>query len=131
MDKVYIVTTGTYSEYGIDSVFDTEEEAEDHRNTFPSSYKATIAEYFLNKKNQIKRKSFKVSIFDNGFIAPRVETNQLPLKECWEGFTEEHIPNQGWEKKFIVNVCADDEQHAVKIAAEKRAFALAQKENLV
>jgi len=147
MEKIiYIVTSGSYSDYHICAVFDTEELAEKYCQFYncynpEESYKNySIEEFTLNPavteipKNLIP---YRVAMTLEGeYSECRLSSYNMVTEkggeiECWDAalpkisaYTGQVIPwNEKLESKqhIITFVLAKDETHAVKIVNEKRA----------
>lgn len=127
MNKVYVVTSGQYSDYGIDAIFTTKELAEKFIDSFLKMYnEMEIEEWDLNPNEQHlkqNRKPYFLRINKNGNIS------DVEQRDSSFGF-KQNIPvaNTSYtHDKLWLNVeCfADDEAHAVKIAGEQRARLLA------
>lgn len=159
---IYIVTSGEYSDYGIDGVFDSKELAEDWISMFKQGGMygdMKIEEHEINpNEDQIKkgRKAYRVMIGEDGEVS-RVWQEDRPSdfnegdhlvfytppkskepSECYEAVIslegeilvkfvskEEGEPEKPRESYLNVYCFADDEQHARKIASERRASMIA------
>jgi hypothetical protein len=119
MMKVYVITEGEYSGYGIVTVFSTEELA----NKFVEMYPDTrIEEYILDYYEQRVRdgkKPYNVWMFRDGTTQHCNETMNEPRG------IEFHKVGLNGNIVVDVTVFAKDEQHAVKIVNEKRAQLIA------
>lgn len=126
MKKVYVITSGDYSDYGIDGIFDSEESAKKFISAFNQKsafYEMKIEEWELNPMEKYIRKgqkAFSVRMNKNGGVTD-VE---------WEDSSFGFKRNKGiifsFDKKIMNCYCfANDEKHAVKIANEKRAQIIA------
>jgi len=127
MNKVYVVTSGQYSDYGIDAIFTTKELAEKFIDSFLKNYnEMEIEEWDLNPNEQHlkqNRKPYFLRINKEGNVS------DVEQRDSSFGF-KQNIPvcNTSYtHDKLWLNVeCfADDESHAVKIAGEKRTQILA------
>jgi hypothetical protein len=123
MKKIYIVTSGTYSDYGINAIFDTKELAKKYISAFDQKYmEMNIEEWNLNEFD-----------FRPGYKAYRVRMNKKGnTKEIeWlyyhSQFSEDDNGISFTYDNGLMNctVFAKDEKHAVKIANEKRIQYLA------
>ena len=129
MEKVYVVTDGEYSDFHIEAIFSTREKAEAFLNSrkknvyddwalheYPLDYPDFIANKIANGY-----KLFKVVMDRGGNTISIGEGNITSLEnEFQDGF--------GWGSKigeFSTTVFAHDEQHAVKIANERRVQLIA------
>ncbi len=115
MDKVYIVTQGSYSDYRIVGVFDTKERAE----LFIESFYGRIEVYDLNpheEKLSNGYKSYRVYMDEKGSTEEYgVSVGNGKSDDCW--FADY---NQVDGVVIVCNVWAKDEKHAIKITNEKR-----------
>lgn len=132
MKTIYIVTSGDYSDYRINSVFDTRDKAEkfiEHIREKVSEYDAkycTVEEWELNKfYSEIERglRCFSVHYPDieNGdsFIAEE-EKPRDGNERHWQSILVNRT-----DTNYMVYVWAKDKQLALKIANEKRVQYLA------
>ena len=126
MKKVYVVTSGSYSDYGIDAIFDTKELAQSFIDSFKDdSYNDFngIDEWDLNPNEldlKANRKPFSLRM--------DIEGNTFELEQSSSSYGHKNGTDLSFTyKKDLMNVkCfADDEIHAVKIANEKRIQILA------
>lgn len=121
-EKIYVVTRGDYSDYHI----------------ITATTNKDIA-------NQIAKKfSAEVEIYDNSEIYTKtifgVTFNKVgDVMHCYELSEYDYPPNneiiqhknRNNQTRLYVEVEADNEQSAIKIAAEKRAKFLAEKEGII
>ncbi len=74
MNKVYVITRGVYSDYGIEAIFTNREAAEKYCAVHPIEYgdKAMIEEWDISDESEIKCKEVYRAIFftfnDNGTL---------------------------------------------------------------
>lgn len=114
-EKIYVVTDGNYSDYRIMGVFDSKEKAE----LYIDSFYGRIEEYVLNPYNEELKngfKSFAVYMNING------STEKYGIK-CGNGSTNDNsfFNYYGDDEIYLIaNMWAKDEQHAIKIANERR-----------
>lgn len=129
MKTIYVVTSGSYSDYGIEGVFTERELAQSFIDAFVNPYEGMdIEEWPLDPhRNDLmkKRKVFLVSIDKEGNAdaLPQSRSPYLLNKEEY-GFP----PGISFRdnKKIMNCVCfANDDKHAIKIANEKRIQFLA------
>ena len=124
----YVVTSGSYSDYGIDGVFSTKEKAQEfidmvieagHSNE-PGIEEWEIDGDYLPHGFQRGLKSFCIRMKENG---DAVECNQNTVYGMNHG-------NPAWDvnNDLFMWVYAKDEKHAVKIVNEKRAMIIANNE---
>ena len=126
MKTIFLVTTGSYSDYSVESAWSTREAAEKQRAVLstPDSDEVRIEEFYLDAPTPDERLLFlvrwdarhkDVKIFVDRY-APvgRVPSNEHAFSCVHDG------PAKGavFGRYFTF---ADDEEHAVKIASENRA----------
>lgn len=124
---IYIVTSGSYSEYGINAVFDEENLAQKYCDTFNEGRddydRLEIEEWDLNPFGDDLskgRKPYFLRMKKDGLAYDiRKEDSAYGFSESGKkyGFS---INND-----MYINVFADDEKHAIKIANEHRIQILA------
>lgn len=126
--KIYIVTSGEYSDYGIDSVYSNKENAEKYIKLYPS-IRYEIEEFDVDEEmaliNKIRDEEitiYLVSMFRNGNIEEvRKELPSIYLvKKALAGKY-----NLWTENRLGMWVIAKDEKHAIKIVNEKRVQLIA------
>ena len=125
MNEVYVITSGSYSDYGIVTVFSTKELAEQYIALQPADTDCRIEEYGLNTREKQVRKGFKlyrVEMKKDGSS----EVLQIDFDEPMEFLTLEYR-YEGTNILYTgavfltLDAFAQKEEHAVKIANEKRA----------
>ena len=126
MNIIYVVTSGEYSDYAIDAVFDNYEAA--HQATIDAGYECWIEEYQLNKQPEDNWVVWKV------WYCKDTDTWDVHHVESWlKGFSEDEIrqetmkdrynsPNKTYYTTFVR---ADNRDAALKIANEKIMMAIA------
>jgi hypothetical protein len=125
MKKIFVVTSGCYSDYGINAVFSTRELAEEFIKDFPSRYgdENIIEEYPLDLKlpqPKGNRQGFYIMMLKDGNCEYVRKENSFHK----EFFTGEI--SYGYDNSWMnIYVFANDEQHAIKIANEKRGELIA------
>ncbi len=127
MKTVFVVTSGEYSDYGIDAMFSTRELAQKFIDSFNDKYSdMDIEEWDLDpNKQHLKqnRKPYFLRINKVGDISD--------LRVCDSSFGFKHdIPEAAISythglEWMNLHCFADDDNHAIKIAGEKRAQILA------
>lgn len=122
MRKIYAVTSGTYSDYRIDAMFSSKENAQNFINAFEKRYdEFRIEEYQLDAVIPINKKAYFVRMDKLGNVKEIYISDSAYLfsKNVNISFTFDNT---------IMNcyVFAKDEKHAIKIANEKRVFILAE-----
>lgn len=112
--KVYIVTSGDYSDYHIDRVFSTRERAREFVDHMGACYE--IEEYDLDEETPRGVFGYRVSIYEDHteveLTDPAYDTYMRKDSLRWE---ERFLPH------MIFVVEAKDAPHAVKIASERLA----------
>jgi len=114
MNKVYIVTSGDYSDYCIHAVFSTSGAAETFCNTFNCD---EVEEWDIDGYAElgIGKKPFCVEISKEGnaTVSIYISSDYLPPNKPINVFF-------GRDEILRVYCFANDKQHAIKIANEKR-----------
>jgi hypothetical protein len=123
MKKLYVVTSGEYSDYEISAIFDTKELAEKYIDSFSLGYytEMRIEEYDLNPNKAALKKGHKayfVRMDKDG------NTKEINILDCDYGF-DDGISYTHDQKLMNVHCFAKDEKHAIKITNEKRIQVLA------
>lgn len=128
--KIYIITSGAYSDYGIDSVFDSRELAvkylgfdpdKNRKPYFEGGSTVRIERYTLNAGYNQKGWIYLVAMNRYGTTLMVNQISDMPTprfmiqKEDW--WDKNTKPN-----KNVIRMCvrAKDKKHAVKIVNEKR-----------
>jgi hypothetical protein len=134
MDKVYVVTEGDYSDYHIVAVFTTEEVAEEYakkRNEKNGYESARVEDYEVNESSATMPHWF-VRMFRDGTVERvQSEGDDLPTPaDSWVQQMNMPVKDMVMETPervavLAVRCCANDEQHAVKIANEIRVQRIA------
>lgn len=133
MKKVYVVTSGSYSDYSIEAIFSTREKAGEFMKTFPDSEYNGIEDYGIDIDAVDKVRHgyalYKITMLKNGEIYDRryqqgISIIENSLSNAMQGGNS-HLLNYSDDNRNIivlfVSVCwAKNEKHAVKIANEKR-----------
>ena len=132
MKRVYLVSTGEYSDYDILGVFSTRGKANDFCDTFHSSNcghtKPEIQGMILDEFDDIVVACKDKKVFN-------VEMNLVDgdVNKVQEKTGELEVARLALEKKLaiingviIASVFADDKKHAVKIIAEQRTRMIVQ-----
>lgn len=127
MAKLYAITSGAYSDYGIITLCSDKEKAEklvEWYNRYEKYDKADVEEYedgVVVPDESVK--PYEVTFLNDGSLGeaeicgPYYYMFHQRMLECSDG-------------RLIFYVLATDEESAKKIAAEKRAFHLAQREGI-
>lgn len=129
--KIYIVTSGEYSNYGINAVFSTKENAEKYIDILYSSDNVEIEEWDVDEDmtliNKIRNGEFTiymVSMFKNGNIEEIKKEEPVTIYWVKAALTGEY--NLWTENRLGMWVIAKDEKHAIKIVNEKRVQLIAE-----
>ena len=120
---IYVVTSGEYSDYGIDAMFDDKELAQDFIDSFNPSYdEMRIEEYELNPYGQEIRKGCKPY-----FIRMTREGSAHGIHTEDSAYGFDGIGTVGYDAHgdMYIYVFAKDEKHATKICNEKRTQIIA------
>lgn len=120
--KVYIVTSGSYSDYGIDAVFSTRDLAKKYISSLNSSrfHEFVIETWDLDSHKEELRKGFKLF-----FVRMDKQGNTQEIEHSdHEGNYED--PAFDVDSNLISFVLAKDETHAIKIVNERRIRLIAE-----
>lgn len=119
MNKVYVVTSGCYSDYGIEAIFSTKEFAEEFINSRSFNIPEEIEEWCIDDKEHLDfiKKGlcyYAVELERNGDVAS--------IKK-----SDGDVPYLGnrYIDLFEFYVTAKNEKHAIKIANERRSMMIA------
>lgn len=126
MAKLYAVTSGAYSAYGIDALFSSREKA---------------VEYYLKLKEADMDRHYESSWleeYDDGAVGSMRELEMFFVVFDSHGNVEKVVNDEPRtedvclfrEGRACVYVYAEDKESAVKIAAEKRAVAMSLEEGI-
>lgn len=133
MTKVYVVTSGSYSDYGIERIFSAREHAEEYIALRPFNYDdAQIEEFVIDSSEPVVQ--WNVNMLRDGSLLNR-EPPRVSLNSC-------HGTQHSFPRTFMSIMSGDvthpyihvntskaaDAQHAVKIANEIRARLIANNE---
>ena len=127
MKTIYVVTSGEYSDYGIDSIFDTKELAEKYIASFNKGgwNEMDIEEWCLNpNEEELKegKKAYRIRMDKEG------NATEIEWADSAFGFKDEMGDGVSftYNNKLMNCYCfAKDDKHAVKIANERRVQYLA------
>ena len=124
MKKVYVVTSGCYSDFGVDAIFSTEAKAQEYIDFEKARLSSTdfndIAEYDLDifqSEKYLGKKIYGFSMKKNGDIDNAIEEvkyatiTSMPRNEFKFGNINDSM---------YIYVWASDETQAIKIANDKR-----------
>lgn len=116
--KVYVVTSGEYSDYRIEAVFMTKEQANEYINEYTYSNDFKIEEFNVNVPLNKWDKIFSIWMDKEG--------NTNVLKKLFIKKSTWHKNYGGFQDgKLFFEIRADTEKRAVKIVNEKRIQILA------
>lgn len=127
-NTVYVVTSGEYSDYGINAIFSTRELAQSFIDAFKADkwHEMDIEEWDLDpnsKHLKQNRKPYFLRINKRGDVSDfEVADSSYSFKKDLPEAEISYTANFEW---MNINCFADDENHAVKIAGEKRSQILA------
>lgn len=127
---VYVVTSGSYSDYSINAVFSTREKAERYIDLFcaKNGYdEAGIEEWELDPYEKEMRegiRAYMVHMDEDGNVTS-LRLSGAPIGESSFVRLPDNIANYSGNR-FYGSIHARDEEHAVKIANERRLMLLAQ-----
>lgn len=119
MSKIYIVTTGCYSEYRIEAVFSNHDRAVEYADNLPDS---TVEEFDLDPVNPPEfrpgLKRYEILMFANG--DPNVRVRKIcPTNSFYD---KNEIRAEPYGSHAMRTSCwAESEHHAIKIGTERRA----------
>lgn len=124
MEMIYVVTSGSYSDYGIDAIFSTKEMAQAFIDGIKTPYEEMrIGEWELDphlKDLKKGRKAYRVTMSKEGKVREVAnESSTYILNRVEYGFPP-GISFQDNKKIMNCSCFADDEKHAIKIVNEKR-----------
>lgn len=123
--KIYAVTTGAYSNYHIVALTLDKKIAKKLAEKFSGEYNKTNIEVYEDGAFML-RNFFKVTFWFGRTEVRKL--NEYEFNELTEsGLGKCYMPNAKREDYIIVAVEADNEEAAIKIAAEKKAEFLAEK----
>lgn len=121
--KVYVITKGEYSDYHICAVAIDKEKAEEIRKKYSDSWEtAEIEEYDTAETEMILYKNLYRCFYDK-------RTKSITVSESSFDFPPSFEINEN-TFQLSTEVCADDKAHAFKIASDKFAKYLAEKQGL-
>lgn len=129
MAKIYIVTSGEYSDYGINAVFSTMKKAQEFRQQHGTDFSIEI--FDIDEETKKETKIWIVEMrFDNFKVSEctpllRVDRWGYHMKDTFEYYLN-------WENKELIRLFieADCMDRAIKIASERIAQIKANKDML-
>ena len=128
MAKVFIVTSGEYSDYGINAVFSTRELAEQYLDTKDDDY--GIEEYDLDEPIVKDVKLFGVKIkLGNKEVQKCFIESCISKKDCFE-YYDKHSTYLDEGEGIIFYIESDSRERAIKIASERFGAVIANEQIL-
>lgn len=127
MAKIYIVTSGEYSDYHIEAVFSTREKAEEYIQQHGTQYRIEphgVDEVIVDKKNKIWEVSMRFDNFELDYCEPFENEYYALYKDTFRYDTLWHY------EKIKQYIEADSMERAVKVASERMAQIKANKDIL-
>jgi hypothetical protein len=122
-NKVYLVTSGNYSDYGVDAVFESEELANKFIRSLKKCYEEfRVEEYDLNPHEKQVRSGFFPFFVRMNKTGVCIEVYE---ESSYYGFGGDRAYNFDVNKNLYNHVFAKDEKHAIKITNEKRTELIA------
>lgn len=106
--KVYLVTSGEYSDYHVDAVFSTKEKAEEYIDVKGTDY--SIEEYDVDIA--IERKTVMYNVIFS-------ELGEQEVKICYYGKPDTVHWSDSYCKKYTFTISSDSVKKAIKIASER------------
>ena len=118
--KIYIVTSGEYSDYGIDAVFTTKEKAVDYVEQHGTDY--NIEEYSLDEEVEKKTQLWCIEFcVENGKLCEACPTSYDRNKVVDTCYIFDSFGYRKYEPYIRFYIDADSMDRAVKIARERFA----------
>ena len=127
--KVYVITKGSYSDYGICAVAIDREKAEMLKIACSDRWEeARVEEYDTEEFKPIFEGKLPYMVyFDESGSVDLVELSSPECFECGiNSGTKWDKVRKTWCKTILVSLYAKNEEQAIKVAAEKRAEYLAE-----
>ncbi len=123
MKKIYLVTSGSYSDYKVEAVFDDKALAQKFIDSFKKGgwNEMGIEEFELNPHNQKLKKDYIPYFLRMDKVG---KAYGIDVADSSYGFENED-PGFDIKGDMFLHVFAKDETHAIKIANEKRAQLIA------
>lgn len=122
--KIYVVTKGVYSDYHIITATTDEATAKKIAERFSGEWEEAEVEIYEDAETYLNKMWF-VRFDTKGNVSELYEDSSEYAYECMNQCSFDVA------KGVYIDVCADDANSAVKIAAEKRAEFLARKAGIV
>jgi hypothetical protein len=135
---VYMVTSGSYSDCGVNAIFSTREKAQEFVELFPDSDCNGISEVKLDPECLEWKKSgrirYRVLMLRDGTVEEAKQSEAFARYDfegggtIWNRSTAPAYIGRGIPDCLTATVWATDEKHAVKIANEIRTRMIANNE---
>lgn len=130
MKKIFIVTSGCYSDYQIDAVYSSKEKASEFVNIQGSNYR--IEEYILDPELPEKEDTWwEVILLCN---TKEVQCASKTPETFWNKDTIRYVcfhnMRDGDYYGIIINVRADSQQKAIKVASERYGVIIAYEQTM-
>ena len=109
--KIFIVTSGSYSDYGIERVFSTRKKALEYLDTKDDDYKLEV--YDLDEPVERKTQIYEISFELERKKVVEVSTRENKYKDLI------HVCNKWVTKTLDIYVESDSRRRALKIASER------------
>ena len=134
---VFVLTTGSYSDYSIVGVFSTKEKEAEFRQAFPSSDYNEVETYPFDSNAPSLRANgyslYQLYLLRDGITekitrisSPSTyELSQVGNCKVWRRSTAPAYAGKGIQDCIDIIVWAKSDVHAIKIASEKRAQLIA------
>jgi hypothetical protein len=127
-EKIYLVTSGSYSDYGIDAAFSTREKAQELIDRLEWDDTPNIEEWAVDELPTALRPGchlYQVWMDKEG-NTDRIEIKEKPTS--YEAFWSEEHTSGYWDReaqRWVFTCVARDGNHAIKISNERRTFWIA------
>lgn len=117
MAKIFIVTAGEYSDYGICQVFSTREKAEQYIDTKDDDFR--IEEFELDEPFEVENKIFAVTLrFEDKKVVRTSIIDYSNLEDCIE-FDEGSSYDSVRRPNITFFIKSDSKERAIKVASER------------
>lgn len=125
-NKVYVITSGCYSDYHICAVTLDPERAKNLRRLFDNWSGANIEEYPLDEK--VETRIYGVTLQRE--TGKHIKTKLDDYDNYHDGYVEEDYDLEADEQHLTFWCTAKDEEHALKIARDRLAQYKAEREGI-
>lgn len=123
MQKIFLVTSGSYSDYNVDAIFSTRELAEEwikYQKDDDFTIEENELDPTIDKESYDNIPTFSVTIFKNGDILSLFRMSQFTKKEFKTVINGPRYFGSPNTLTLDIITRARDEEHARKIAGEIR-----------